>query len=89
MARPPEKTITLRTPGGPRMVGLYPADFQMLRRINDGDQEVRHIEREYRRLQKRGLVTYKFVTGDDGFPRAMARLTADGEQAITLEHAPA
>ena len=90
MARPPEKTITLRVAGGgARQVGLYGADFALLRRINAEQLEVRHIEREFRRLQGRRLVTHKFVAGTDGFPRAIAVLTADGEQAITLEHAPA
>jgi len=87
---PKAKPITLRTKAGePRVIDLYPADFAALRRINDGDQEVRHIEKEFRRLQARGLVRHEFVTGGDGFPKAMARLTADGEQAITLEHAAA
>jgi hypothetical protein len=71
--------------GAHRTIDMLPKDFAALRRIHENQMEIRNCEPEYKRLRARGLVTHRFIY-DDGFPRAIAALTADGEQALTLEH---
>jgi len=68
----PDKTLT-----------LLRGDFTMLRQIAAGKMEIKHCEREFRRLQARGLAQHSFAYDDAGFPHAYAKLTGDGEQALT------
>jgi hypothetical protein len=81
---PPGITIKLRGHAGAadRELALQRGDFAMLRQIAGGQMEIKACEREYRRLQSRGLARHTFRTDKAGFPHAYAVLTGDGEQAL-------
>jgi hypothetical protein len=66
-----------------RVVDLTLGDFAALRQIAEREMQIRVFEKEYRRLLARGLVTHLFVKDDSGFPVALARLTAAGQEALT------
>jgi hypothetical protein len=76
--------VTIRGDGKPdRTLDLIRGDFDALHRIAASRPEIKQCEREFRRLQARGLARHVFETDAAGFPRAYAQLTGDGEQALT------
>jgi len=83
------RVVKIRTQSGDITVDLTVADFLVLQRINDGNQEIRNIEKPYARLKARGLVTHQFASDRHGFPIALARLTQAGEQALAQQHVTA
>ena len=89
MAKSAARMVKIRTPAGDVTVDLTLADFLALQRINDGNQEIRNIEKQYARLKARGLVTHQFASDRHGFPIALARLTQAGEQALAQQHVTA
>jgi hypothetical protein len=64
---------------------LLPDDFQILHVIATGNAEIKTIEKAYRRLRNLGLVRHQFSDGD--WPKALARLTQAGEQALSQRDA--
>lgn len=83
------RVVKIRSPAGDTTVDLTVADFLVLRRINDGNLEIRTIGKPYVRLKARRLVTHEFATDQHGFPIALARLTQAGEQALAQQHVTA
>ena len=80
------KVVQLRTDQGSVKVELTLLDFAALKQINLGSVEIKHREKEYRRLVAMRLVTHRFeYPPDGGFPMAMAELTPLGKQALAQE----
>ncbi len=80
----PGKAVTLRTDTGTHTVTLTLADFNALKRFAGGDQEIRHHEKDFKRLRGSGLVTHRFDNSGD-WPKALAELTPFGRQALSQE----
>jgi hypothetical protein len=82
------RPVTIRRGNGTVTLDLLPTDFIALRQINERDVEIRALEKSFRRLQKFGLATHRFVKVDgDDWPKAFAKLTQEGEQALAQEFA--
>jgi hypothetical protein len=79
------KSVTIRRGDGTVHVDLVPADFFTLHAIADRAPEIKTIEKQYRKLQKAGLVRHEFVQDDGAWPKAIAHLTQEGEQALAQE----
>jgi hypothetical protein len=83
MKREQSVTVTLTDQGAQYTIGLVRADFSALAFFADGQREIVHNEKHYKRLHKIGLVTHKFTAGD--WPKAIAVLTGQGEQALAQD----
>ena len=81
------KPVTIRRGDAKVQIDLAPEDFTCLRKIADAlsPVEIKPIEKQFAKLRKLGLVRHQF-TGDE-WPKAIAHLTQEGEQALSQEFA--
>lgn len=81
MSKKRGKLVRLHLGSGEVTCELLPEDFMALHNIAERETEIKNIEKAYRRLRSFGLVRHQFTEGD--WPKALARLTQAGEQALS------
>jgi hypothetical protein len=83
-AKAAERPVVLRSDAGQHTINLTVDDFRALKSFAGGRMEVKHAQKEFKRLGSLGLVKHRFDY-DNGWPIARAELTKFGEQALAQE----
>lgn len=83
-AKQAERPVVLRSDTGQHTINLTQADFAALKWFANGRMEVKHSQKEFKRLVGLGLVKHRFDYAN-GWPIARAELTGFGEQALAQE----
>lgn len=76
-----DKPVEIREDSGARTVWLTMNDFIVLKHMADGAMQVKHCEKDFRRLRSMGLVKHRWDESQD-WPVALVELTPAGNQAL-------